>query len=380
MVQRRIFDDEHRSFRQSFRAFLDAEAVPKVDEWEAQGFVSPEFWKRAGAQGFVGFDAADELGGAGNRDFRFNAIIAEEVADSGSAGDGFAMANDIVGPYLIEYATAEQQQRWVPSFVSGDTVAAIAMSEPGAGSDLARISTTGRIDGDQIVLNGSKTFITNGLTADLVLVLARTGSSTRSDLSLVAVEYGTPGFDRGRALEKIGRHGQDTAELFFTDCRVPLSNVIGEVDAAFDLVKRNLPRERLSIAIYGVASARRALRLGLEHASTRSTFGKPLIQHQTVLHKLADLHTAIEVTQSHIDNCIVALNLGDLSPEDAAGAKYWATDLESRTIDEVLQLFGGYGYMEEYPIARMWRDSRVQRIYGGANEIMREIVGRGLSA
>jgi len=380
MVDRRIFDDEHRAFRESFRAFLDAEAVPRVEEWEAQGFVSREFWQKAGAQGFVGFDAPDELGGAANRDFRFNAVIAEEVADSGAAGDGFAMANDIIGPYLIEYASPEQQRRWVPGFVSGDTVAAIAMTEPGGGSDLARITTTGRIEGSEVVLNGSKTFITNGITAELVLVLARTGTARRADLSLVAVEYGTPGFIRGRALEKIGRHGQDTAELFFDDCRVPLENVIGEVDAALDLVKRNLPRERMSIAITGVASARRALRLGLEYATTRSTFGKPLVQHQTVLHKLADLHTAIEVAQSHVDNCVIALNAGTLSPEDAAGAKYWATDLESRVIDEVLQLFGGYGYMEEYPIARMWRDSRVQRIYGGANEIMREIVGRGLIA
>jgi acyl-CoA dehydrogenase len=378
MVQRRMFNEEHHAFRESFRDFLEAEAVPFVADWEATGHVDKRFWPKAGAQGFLGFEASEELGGLGIRDFRFNAIIAEEVADSGAAGDGFAMHNDIVGPYLIEYASKEQQERWVPDFTAGKIVTAIAMSEPGAGSDLARITATGRVEGDDIVINGSKTFITNGITADLVLVLVRSGTETRGQMSLVAVEANTPGFTRGTPFHKIGRKGQDTSELFFDGCRVPLTNVVGELHGAFDIVKRNLPRERLSIAITGVASARRALRLGLEQANQRSTFGKPLAQHQTVLHKLASIHTAVEVAQSHIDNCVIALNSGALSPEDAAGAKYWATDLESSVIDDVLQLFGGYGYMEEYPIARMWRDSRVQRIYGGANEIMKEIVGRAL--
>jgi len=378
MPARRIFTEEHVAFRNAFRDFLEAEAVPHVAKWEAAGRVPAEFWRSAGAHGFIGFEASEDLGGLGISDFRFNAIIAEEIADSGTAGDSFAMANDIVGPYLFDYATPEQQRRWVPEFASGETVAAIAMTEPGTGSDLARITTTGRIDGDSIVINGSKTFITNGLTADLVLVLVRSGTSSRAEMTLVAVEAGTPGFTRGPALHKIGRKAQDTSELFFDDVRVPLANVVGEVGRAFDNVKRNLPRERLSIAIYGVASARRALRLAMEHASQRTTFGTPLREHQVVLHQLAEMHTAIEVAQSHIDACIMALNDGELSPEDASGAKYWATDLEFQTIDRALQLFGGYGYMEEYPIARMWRDARVQRIYGGANDIMRDIVGRAL--
>lgn len=375
-----MFSDEHRAFRESFRDFLEAEAVPHIGDWETAGHVDKAFWRKAGAQGYLGFEASEELGGMGLNDFRFNAIIAEEVADSGTAGDGFAVHNDIVGPYLIEYASAEQQARWVPGFTAGTIVTAIALSEPDGGSDLARIKTTGRIENDEIVLNGSKTFITNGITADLVIVLVRTGTASRADMSLVVVEAGTPGFTRGTPFHKIGRKGQDTSELFFDDCRVPVANIIGEVDAAFDIVKRNLPRERLSIAITGVASARRALRLGMEYAVQRSTFGQPMYKHQTILHKLASIHTAIQVAQSHIDACILAVNAGELSPEDAAGAKAWATDLESSVIDDVLQLFGGYGYMEEYPIARMWRDSRVQRIYGGANEIMTEIVGRGMFA
>lgn len=377
MPARRLYAEEHEAFRDAFRSFLNAEALPAAAAWEEAGMVSRGFWRSAARMGFVGFEAPERLGGSGVADFRFNAVIAEEVADSGTVGDGFAMANDIVGPYLYDYASEEQKQRWVPGFATGEIVAAIAMSEPGAGSDLAGVATTARADGDEIVLRGTKTFITNGITADLVLVLAKSGDA-HGEMSMVAVEAGTPGFSRGPALHKIGRKAQDTSELFFDDVRVPRGNLIGEPGRAFDMVKLNLPRERMSIAVYAVASARRALALALEHAAQRSTFGKRLDTHQVVIHQLAELHTAIEVAQSHIDACVVALNEARLSAEDAAGAKYWATDLEFATIDRVLQLFGGYGYMEEYPIARMWRDARVQRIYGGANDIMKEIVGRGL--
>jgi acyl-CoA dehydrogenase len=379
-MRRRLFEQEHEDFRSAFRAFVDSEAVPKSADWEEAGFVEKEFWRKAGDAGFLGFEASPEFGGLGVSDFRFNAVIGEEVAASGMVGDGFALHNDIVAPYVIDYASDEQRQRWVPGFVSGETVTAIAMSEPGAGSDLARISTRATIEDDTIVLNGSKTFITNGFTADLALVLARTGEDDGKGMSLIAVEAGTPGFTKGKPLKKIGRRAQDTGEFFFDDCRVPMVNLIGEPGAAFDLVKRNLPRERLTIAVTAVASARRALDLALAHADERHTFGKPLRAHQTVLHKLATWHTSIQVLQSHVDACIVALNDGELTPEDAAGVKYYATDLEGSVIDDVLQLFGGYGYMEEYPIARMWRDARIQRIYGGANEILKEIVGRGLFA
>lgn len=379
-MRRNLFEADHEDFRRSFRAFLDREAVPYTDAWERQGFVDKGFWRRAGAAGFLTFEASAEFGGLGISDFRFNVVVAEEVVASGMAGDGFALQNDIVTPYFLGGMNDEQRARWLPGLVEGRIVPAIAMSEPGAGSDLARIATTMRADGAELVLNGAKTFITNGYTADIVLVLARALDRPEGGMSLVAVEAGTPGFVQVKPLDKIGRWAQDTAELFFDNCRVPAGNLIGTSGSALDLVKRNLPRERLSIAVTAIASARRALALAMDHADTRHTFGKVLRSHQTVLHRLADMHTRIQVAQSYVDACVVALGAGELGPEDAAAAKYHATDLEGAVLDDVLQLFGGYGYMAEYPIARMWRDARVQRIYGGANEVLKEVVGRGLFA
>ena len=378
-MRRTIYTEEHDLFRAAVRSFIDAKAVPRVEDWEEQGFVDASFWVDAAAQGLIGFEASEEFGGGDLDDFRFNAVLGEEVADSGMVGDGFTLQNDIVAPYLVEHTTDEQKERWLRGFTSGELIPAIAMSEPAAGSDLARIGMRAERDGDDFILNGSKTFITNGYTAHLALVLARTGENDGRGMTLIAVEEGTPGFEKGAPLNKIGRKAQDTGELFFTDCRVPARNVLGVPGHAFDLIKQNLPRERLAIAITAVASAKRALRLALEHTEARRTFGKPLREHQTVLHTLADMHTKIQFAQSHVDNCIMALNDNELSAADAAGAKYLATDLEGETIDRTLQLFGGYGYMEEYPIARMWRDARIQRIYGGANEIMKEIVGRELT-
>jgi len=377
-MKRRIFGPDHDDFRAAFRQFVDTEAVPHAYEWEAAGMVEPKFWEKAGQLGYLAFEADPQFGGLGIDDFRFNAVIAEEVAASGMVGDGFALHNDIFAPYLLHHGSDEQRARWLPKFVSGEMVTAIAMSEPQAGSDLAAISTTAVVDGDHIVLNGSKTFITNGFTADLVFVLARSAGGDKRGMSLVAVERGNPGLSRGVPLKKIGRKAQDTAEVFLTDCVVPAANLIGEPGSALSMIKMNLPRERLSIAVTGVASAERALRLALAHTTERSTFGKPVARHQSVLHDLAEMHTAIQVARSHVDNCVMELNAGELTAQDAAGAKYWATDLEGQVLDRCLQMFGGYGYMEEYPISRMWRDARVQRIYGGANEIMKEIVGRGM--
>lgn len=374
-MRRNLFSPEHDGFRSAFRDFLAAEALPHTHEWLAAGTAPPEFWLAAGKAGFLGFEAPAQYGGLDVRDFRYNAIIAEEVASAGVVTDGFALHNDIVAPYLVDYANERQQIRWLPGFVSGETITAIAMTEPGAGSDLAAVRTSVRRDGEELVLNGAKTFITNGSIADLILVMARDESG---GFSLVAVEVGTPGLTRGTPLRKLGRHGQDTAEVFLDQVRVPLGNLIGEPGKALDLLKRNLPRERLSIAIFAVESAARGLRLALEHTTGRATFGRPVARHQAVLHKLAEMHTAVQVARSHVDACILALLDDELSAEDAAGAKYWATDLEGSVLDGCLQLFGGYGYMEEYPIAGMWRDARIQRIYGGANEIMKDIVGRGL--
>lgn len=372
-MRRTLYTADHEEFRAGFREFLQAEAVPHSEEWLAAGTHPRDFWKAAGAAGFLGFEAAPEYGGLGVRDFRYNAVIAEEVAALGVVTDGFALHNDIVAPYLVEYASDGQRARWLPGFTAGETITAIAMTEPQAGSDLAAIRTSARRDGDEIVLDGAKTFITNGSVADLVIVLAK---DTDGGMSLVVVEDGAPGLTRGKPLHKIGRHGQDTAEVFLDGVRVPARNIVGVPGRALDLVKRNLPRERLSIAVYAVESAARGLRLAVEHTTQRTSFGRPVARHQAVLHKLAEMHTAISVARSHVDACVIALNAGELSPEDAAGAKYWATDLEGQVLDGCLQLFGGYGFMAEYPIGRMWRDARIQRIYGGANEIMKDIVGR----
>jgi alkylation response protein AidB-like acyl-CoA dehydrogenase len=304
--------------------------------------------------------------------------MSEEVVASGMAGDTFSMQNDIVVPYLRDLTNDEQKTRWLPRFTSGQAVTALAMTEPGAGSDLAAICTTAVRDGEDLVLNGSKTFITSGATCDLAIVLARTGERDGRGTSLVVVEAHTPGFDRGTPMHKIGRKAQDTAELFFQDCRVPRANVIGEPGRGFGHAIANLARERLSIAVLALASAHRALRLALEHTTTRVAFGAPLAQLQSVRMTLADMHIDVGILQQYLDRCVEAVNAGTLSAVEAAGAKLRATEVQWQVLDSALQLFGGYGYMEEYPIARMWRDARVQRIYGGANEVMKDIVGRSL--
>jgi alkylation response protein AidB-like acyl-CoA dehydrogenase len=377
-VRRTIYGEDHEAFRAGFRTFLQRAAVPHTATWEAQGVVDRSFWTAAGAAGYLGLEAPVEHGGLGLRDFRYNAVMSEELCALGVSGDGFSLHNDIVAPYLLDVASEEQQSRWLPGFTSGEVITALAMSEPGAGSDVASVRTTATYDGDEIVLDGSKTFITNGARADLVIVLARTGEEGGKGMSLVVVESGAPGFVHGLPLQKIGRHGQDTAELFFDGCRVPRANLLGEPGRAFRVVMSRLARERLSIAVLAVASARTALELALEHCRTRQAFGQPIGQFQVLRHQLAEMHTELQVAQTYVDSCVLALNARELSAADAAGAKYWTTELQWRIVDRCLQLFGGYGYMEEYPIARIWRDARVQRIYGGTTEIMKEVVSRDL--
>jgi alkylation response protein AidB-like acyl-CoA dehydrogenase len=377
-VRRSLYDDDHEAFRAGFRAFLLKEAAPHTARWEVEGVVDRSFWQAAGAAGYLGFEVPPAYGGLGIRDFRYNAVMSEELADLQIAGDGFSMHNDIVAPYLLDVASPEQQQRWLPAYTTGEVIPALAMSEPGAGSDVASVRTTARYDGDEIVVDGAKTFITNGSRADLVIVLARTGEDGGKGMSLVVVEAGTPGFVHGQPLAKVGRHGQDTAELFFDGVRVPATNLLGEPGRAFRVVMSKLARERLSIAVMAVASARVALSLALEHCRQRQAFGQPIGQFQVLRHQLAEMHTEIQVAQNYVDTCVLALNDGSLSAPDAAGAKYWTTELQWRVVDRCLQLFGGYGYMEEYPIARIWRDARVQRIYGGTTEIMKEVVSRDL--
>ena len=323
----------------------------------------------------------DEHGGAGVDDFRFNVVLSEEAqrAGLGSVHLGMSVHSDICLPYFLSYATDEQKQRWLPGLVSGELIAAIAMTEPGTGSDLAGIATTAARKDGEYVVNGAKTFITNGINADLVITAVRTDRGERHrGLSLLVVERGTPGFERGRNLEKIGTHAQDTAELFFDDARVPAENLLGNEGEGFAYLVSNLPQERLSIAVAAVAAAEAALGWTVEYVRDRKAFGAPIGSFQNTRFELAEMRTEVDVGQAYVDRCVEALNAGELTAEDAAGAKWWCTELQGRVVDRCLQLHGGYGYMLEYPIARAYADARVTRIYGGSNEIMKEIVGRAM--
>jgi alkylation response protein AidB-like acyl-CoA dehydrogenase len=378
-MRRTIFDGEHDEFRRTARTFFEKECVPHVAEWEAAGRVSREAWRKAGEQGLLGWEAPEEYGGAGVRDFRFNAVLTEEYWASGSVGIGLGVQNDIMAPYLIDLATDEQRRRWLPGVCSGELVTAIAMSEPGAGSDVRALRTTARLDGDEFVINGTKTFISNGLLADLVLVACKTDPAAgHRGISLIMVEDGTPGFARGRALDKIGQHAADTAELIFTDVRVPADNLIGSLNEGFYHLMRNLPKERLGIAVHAVAGARRALDLTLAYAHDREAFGQPIGKFQVNRHALAEMRTKVDVMQTYLDQCVLAVNAGELTAEEAAGAKWWTTETQWEILDRCLQLHGGYGYINEYEIARLWRDARVQRLYGGTTEIMKDLVGRSM--
>jgi alkylation response protein AidB-like acyl-CoA dehydrogenase len=378
-MRRTIFGDEHEDFRESVRGFLEKEAVPHTEEWEKAGLVPREFWCKAAAQSYVAFQVPEELGGVGLADFRFNAVIGEEVAYTGTAGDNFSLVNDIVVPYLQEFTTAEQRERWLPQVTSGEMVPAIAMSEPGAGSDLRGIAATATWQGDRYLLSGSKTFVTSGIQADLVIVAARIeGQEGVEGLGLFAVPKGAAGFTPGRSLHKIGHRAQDTAELFFDAVEVAPEDVLGMPGRGLAQMMMNLPQERLSIAVTAVAASERALRITLEYAGDRQAFGRPIGTFQANRFTLAELSTEIAVGRIYVDRCIEAHVAGELDAAEAAAAKYWTTDLHFKVVDACLQLHGGYGYMEEYEIARMWRDARVGRIYGGTNEIMKEIVGRSL--
>jgi alkylation response protein AidB-like acyl-CoA dehydrogenase len=378
-MQRTIFDSEHNLFRATARAFLEKECAPNSAEWERAGETGRDVWRKAGAAGLLGWEVPEQFGGSGVHDFRYNAILAEEIVATGSLGVGFAVNNDIVMPYLLDLTTAEQKERWLPGMVTGEVITAIAMSEPGAGSDLKAITATARLEGDHYVLNGSKTFISNGQLATHVIVVARTDPAAgHRGISLLMVEEGMTGFERGRKLDKIGAKAADTSELFFDEVRVPVGNVLGQPGRGFYDLMRNLPTERLGIAVHGVARAQRAFEVTLEYAKTRVAFGQPIGQFQANRFSLADLKAKIDVMQVYVDRCIEALVAGELTADEAAQAKLWVTETEWEVLDRCLQLHGGYGYVNEYEIARLWRDGRVQRLYGGTSEIMKEIVGRSL--
>jgi alkylation response protein AidB-like acyl-CoA dehydrogenase len=380
-MRRTLFEPEHVDFRESVRRFVAEEITPHHEDWERQGIVPRGLFAKAAEKGMLAIQVPEPYGGAGIDDFRFNQIVSEEVSLAGAAGSGLGITlhNDICLPYFLEFCDDEQRERWLPGIADGSLITALAMTEPEVGSDLAGLRTTARRDGDGYVVNGSKTFITNGINADLVITAVKTDPSQRhAGISLLILERGMDGFERGRNLDKVGMHAQDTAELFFDDVHVPAANLLGEVGGGFRYMTSNLAQERLSIAIAGAAAARGALGLTVEYVKQRQAFGQPIGSFQNSRFALAEMATEVELATAFCDQAVLALNRGELSPEDAAMAKWWSTELQGRVIDRCVQLHGGYGYMLEYPIARAFVDARVTRIYGGTTEIMKEIIGRSL--
>jgi alkylation response protein AidB-like acyl-CoA dehydrogenase len=380
-VRRNLFDDTHELFRESFATFVAKEISPHHDAWEEAGNIDKAMFRKAGAAGFLGIAAPAEYGGGGTPDFRYNVVMTEELFRTNVANSGvcFGLHNDVALPYFVSGTDDDQKARWLPGVCSGELMAAIAMTEPGTGSDLAAVRTTAVRDSDDYIVNGSKTFITNGINADLVIVVCTTDPGQRHrGITLLVIEAGMDGFERGRNLDKIGVHANDTAELFFSDVRVPAANRLGPEGSGFGQLMAKLPQERLGIAVNAVAAAEAAFGWGLDYAKERHAFGQPIGSFQHNRFVLAEMRTELDIAQVYVDRQVEALNAGELGAEEAAKAKWWTTELQWQVLDTCLQLHGGYGYMEEYPIARAWRDGRVQRIYGGTNEIMKEIIGRSL--
>lgn len=374
-----ILEQEHEDFRAVARAFFDKEVVPHHAAWEEAGVVDREVWRRAGERGLLCFDVDEAYGGPGIKDFRYNMVLAEESARAGASGPGFAVHTDIIVPYISSLGTDEQKQRWLPGCVSGDLVTAIAMTEPGAGSDLQGIRTTAVDAGDHYVLNGSKTFISNGILSDLVIVVCRTDPDAgHQGISLLVVERGMEGFERGRNLAKMGLHAQDTAELSFTDVRVPKANLLGPEGSGFVALMENLPQERISIGCIAVAAIEHVLDLCLAYAKEREAFGRPIGTFQHNRFVLAEMATEAHIARVFINDCVLRLNAGEVDTALASMAKWWTTELQKRVVDAGVQLHGGYGYMDEYPISKAYTDSRIQTIYGGTTEIQKEIIGRML--
>ncbi len=372
-----IYNEDHRAFRETVRRFVEREFIPNIDAFEEAGQVSRDLWLKAGEAGLLCPTAPEADGGLG-LDFTFNAIVNEEITYAMMA-DGITLHNDVTTPYFLHYTSEEQRARWLPKMISGEAVTAIAMTEPGAGSDLQGIRTSARREGDEFVINGSKTYITNGQHADVVLTVCKTEPDLGAKgTSVILVESDREGFERGRNLDKVGQWSADTSELFYNDVRVPAANVVGEVNRGFIYLVSELAQERLSIAISAQAAAQRAFDEAVAFTKDRTAFGKKVFDFQNTRFSLADLQTKLQVGWAHIDWAIALHVKGELSVEQAAMAKYWHTEMCWQACDTALQLHGGAGYMNEYPIARVWRDARVRRIYGGTSEIMKELVGRSI--
>ena len=378
MIPRTLFDSDHDTFRDVVRKFLEQEAVPYHDQWEKDGQVDRALWTKAGELGMLAATMPEEYGGIGC-DFRYSAIVIEEIARSGCSGIGFPLHSDIVAPYILHYGSEELKQKYIPKLISGEMIGAIAMSEPGAGSDLQGVKSTAIDKGDHYLLNGSKTFTTNGQLADVVIVVAKTDpAGGAKGTSLFVVESDWEGFEKGQNLDKVGMKAQDTSELFFQDVKVPKENLLGGEGQGFIYLMQELPQERLLVGLTAVAAAETAIEWTKDYVKERKAFGKPVMSFQNTRFKLAELTADTMAGRCFLDRCLELHLKGELDVPTAAALKQWTTDLQCKVMDECVQLFGGYGYMWEYPIARAWADSRVQKIYAGTNEIMKEIVARSL--
>ncbi len=377
-IPRTIFDDEHNQFRESVRRFYEREVAPHHAKWEEDGIVPRALWKKAGEAGFLCATMPEEYGGVG-ADRIYSTILMEEQSYAGFTGPGFSLHSDIVAPYILNYGTEEQKKKWLPKMASGDVIGAIAMTEPGAGSDLQGVKTTAIRDGDDFIINGQKTFITNGQNADLVIVVAKTDPAQGAKgISLFLVEAGLPGFTKGRNLDKLGMRAQDTSELFFADVRVPADAMLGGQGQGFYMLMQELAWERMQIAIMAVAACEAMLKWTVDYTRERKAFGKSILDFQNTRFELAEIKTETQIARVFLDKCVELVAQNKLDVATAAMAKYWCSDLQNKVADRCLQLHGGYGFMWEYPISRAYADARVQRIYGGTNEIMKELIGRTL--
>lgn len=379
MLSRTIFEDEHKMFRDAFRRFVEKEIAPHHEQWEKDGIVPRELWRKAGENGFLGMNVPEEYGGGGVTDFRYNAIVTEELVRVGASGPGFSLHNDICIPYILHYGTDAMKARLLPKMVSGECITAIAMTEPNTGSDLAGVMTSARREDDCYVVNGQKTFITNGILSDAVITVVKTNPEERhSGISLLVAEREMEGFRRGRNLDKMGMKAQDTAEMYFDNVRVPQENLLGDEGSGFFYLMHELPQERLSIAVGAVAACEACLEMTIQYCQERTAFGRSIGKFQNSRFKLAEMQTETQIGRVFVDRCVMELNDENLSTDVASMAKWWTTELLKRVTDECVQLHGGYGYMMEYPVARAYLDARVQTIYGGTTEIMKEIIGRAM--
>lgn len=377
-LQRTIFSEDHEIFRRSVRKFLEDEMAPHHDKWEEQGYVDRDAWTRAGELGFLCMTMPEEFGGS-EADRLYSAVLMEETQKLNLSGLGFGLHNEIVAPYINRYGSDEQKKKYLPKMASGEMIGAIAMSEPGTGSDLQGVKTTALKDGNELVVNGQKTFITNGFNADVVIVVAKTDPSKGAKgTSLVMLERGDEGFEKGRRLKKLGLKAQDTSELFFDNVRIPADRILGEEGKGFVYLMQELAWERIQVAISAATAMETAVEMTVEYCKERQAFGQPLLEFQNTRFKLAEMKTIAQVGRTFVDECLAKVLVNELDAETASMAKLWTSDMQNKVVDECLQLHGGYGFMWEYPISRMYADARVQRIYAGTNEIMKEIIARGL--